>query len=369
MAGFSWFNPQAISSPEQAARQRSVAEALINRSATPGTNWAEGLSDLTSAITGTVLSDRVSSAEEEGRRSAAAALAGLGPNSDFSSVSAALANPWLSGPQSQVASALLSQNLERQDPLYQLQLKQAEMEYNKALNPGPQLYDPNAPSSFQEWQLSQAFPGYTPDDGSLVTVNTGDNSGAFTKKADELAATRFDGMISEGTAAQQMMGDINTLAALGSQINTGKTAEVMNTLGPYASALGIPIEGLGEGQAYKAIVDRMAPQMRPAGSGSSSDTDVKMFLNSLPQLGNSPEGNQIITETISAVQQQKMAAAQIASDAMSGLKTWQQADTEIRALGNPYERFNEYRKRSGVQVDNGKVIQAPNGITIRKIGD
>lgn len=133
---FTWgFGGQQITSPEQAARQRAVAEALINRSSTPASNWAEGLGDITSAITGTVLSDRVSSAEEEGRRSAAAALAGLGPNSDFSSVSSALANPWLSGPQSQVASALLSQNLERQDPAYQLdmQIKQAQLE--KMLNP------------------------------------------------------------------------------------------------------------------------------------------------------------------------------------------------------------------------------------------
>lgn len=178
MAGFSWFNPQTISSPEQAARQRAVAEALINRSSTPASNWAEGLGDITSAITGTVLSDRVSSAEEEGRRSAAAALAGLGPNSDFSSVSSALANPWLSGPQSQVASALLSQNLERQDPMYQLRLQQAQAELENTLagNSGDERFFGNVipmqdadgnivlgqASNMGGWQPLQGAEGYTP---------------------------------------------------------------------------------------------------------------------------------------------------------------------------------------------------------------
>jgi hypothetical protein len=201
-------------------------------------------------------------------------------------------------------------------------------------------------------------PYYFGDDGTPkalggggITINTGENSGAFGKKGDEMAAARLDGVISAGQGAQQFMGDINTLAALGSQINTGKGAEILNTLGPYAQALGVDIGGLGEAQAYQAIIDRMAPAMRPAGSGASSDFDARQFLSSLPQLGNTPQGNQIITQTLTALQQHKIAAAEIASLAFlpqeQGGISWQEAERRIRELPDPYTGFNEYRKTAG----------------------
>lgn len=186
----------------------------------------------------------------------------------------------------------------------------------------------------------------------LVEINEGnENSGAFNKKADEAAAARFDQYIQGGNDATRMMGDIQTLTALGTQIETGATAEAMAALGPYAEALGIDVAGLDAAQAYKAIVDRMAPAMRPAGSGASSDFDARQFLSSLPSLGRTPEGNRIILDTLSAIQQHKIAAAEIAARALlppddPSRMTWQQAEAEIRRLGNPYDAFNEYRKRA-----------------------
>lgn len=41
----------------------------------------------------------------------------------------------------------------------------------------------------------------------------------------------------------------------------------------------------------KALTDRIAPLMRKPGSGSSSDTDVKMFKNSVVNVNNTPEAN------------------------------------------------------------------------------
>jgi hypothetical protein len=184
------------------------------------------------------------------------------------------------------------------------------------------------------------------------------NSGAFGKKADELAATRLGDIVTGGQGAAQFMGDIQTLAALGAQVDTGKGAEIMNTLGPYAQALGIDIAGLPEGQAYQAIIDRLAPQMRPVGAGATSDFDARQFLSSLPGLGKTPEGNAIIMQTLSAVQEHKMAAAEIAGLAFApkeaGGITWQEAEKRIRELPNPYEGFNDYSK----QVEGAAPIPA-----------
>lgn len=230
-----------------------------------------------------------------------------------------------------------------------------QKEYGQAVEQGYQ-------GTLEDWILAGRRAGAT-------SVSLGDNnSGAFGKKGDELAATRLDAIVTAGQGAAQFMGDMQALAALGAQIDTGKTAEIMNTLGPYAQALGVTIEGLGEGQAYQAIVDRLAPQMRPAGSGATSDFDARQFLSSLPGLGKTPEGNTIIMQTLSAMQQHKMAAAEIASLAFlpkeAGGITWQEAEKRIRELPNPYEGFNEYRKQgdAALAAANAQNAAAQDGV-------
>ena len=50
---------------------------------------------------------------------------------------------------------------------------------------------------------------------------------------------------------------------------------------------------------------------------------------------------------LQALQQQKLAAAEIASRAFNNELTWQEADREIAALGNPYDSFNKYKSVAG----------------------
>lgn len=169
----------SVSSPEQAARQRAVADALIGQSASPAQNIGQGWSDVAAALSGSLINQKTGEAEALGRQSAAEALAGLGPNSDFSTVSQALSNPWLSGPQSQVASALLSQNLQRGDPMYQLQLQQAQLELDRALNPPSMPFNPDAPTDYQNYQLGQSDPAYAEflaSQPSGQTINVGGES-------------------------------------------------------------------------------------------------------------------------------------------------------------------------------------------------
>lgn len=126
MANFVWGSGgQQISSPEQAARQRAIAEALIGQSATPGSNWAEGLADVAAALSGSMIEGRVSEAEQAGRERAGGLFADLAVNSDPNAIIAALTSPdaaWASPAQTSIASALLNSGLERNDPMYQAQL-------------------------------------------------------------------------------------------------------------------------------------------------------------------------------------------------------------------------------------------------------
>lgn len=177
--------------------------------------------------------------------------------------------------------------------------------------------------------------------GVNVTLNNGPTTSEFQKKSDDEAATRIGGYITEGAQAPALIGQLQQLSDLSRNIGTGKGAQFMAAIGPYAQALGVNVKGLDQQQAFTALVDRMAPQMRPVGSGSSSDTDVRMFMNSLPQLGNTDRGNQIIAGTMQALQQNKLRAAEIAAQAQRGKISWQDAEGQIRKLPNPYEQFKK----------------------------
>lgn len=127
---FTWgFGGQAITSPEQAARKRAVAEALMGQSATPGQNWSEGLADVAAALSGTVLEGRVSEAEAAGRERAGGLFADLSMSQDPNAIIAALTSSdaaWASPAQTSIASALLQSGMERSDPMYQAQLAQLQ---------------------------------------------------------------------------------------------------------------------------------------------------------------------------------------------------------------------------------------------------
>ncbi|MGA0613426.1 hypothetical protein [Paracoccus sp. KR1-242] len=226
---------------------------------------------------------------------------------------------------------------------------------------------PAAPMSGPGRVQADINAGYLPEGTPLrgeapqTVIDMGGNSSAFTKKSDELAATRLGDVVTDGQNAGRLIGDLQALAGLAGQINTGKGAELMTRFGPYAEMAGISIDGLSEMQSYQAIVDRLAPAMRPPGSGGSSDFDAKQFLSSLPSLARTPEGNAIINETLQSVQRQKLAAADIAMQAQRGEITWQEADKKMAALGNPYETFNKMKDKI-----SGGASQAPQVGEVRK---
>ncbi|MEW9616018.1 hypothetical protein AB3G45_19575 [Shinella sp. S4-D37] len=193
------------------------------------------------------------------------------------------------------------------------------------------------PDDFTTWMRAGKAAG-------AMKINMGENSNKFGEKSDEEAAKRIAGYVEEGASAPQMIGDMQLLIDLGKNIGTGKIAEFKLALGPYAEMAGIKIDGLSDAQAYDAVTSRLAPQMRPAGAGATSDFDAKQYLKSIPSLGLTPEGNEIIAGTMQSVAQNKLDAAEIAARAQRGEISWQDAETQIRALPNPYERFKQFQK-------------------------
>ena len=346
--------------PGQAKVLREMALARSNKPV--ATNFGEGLAAIGDALVSVTANNRASAAESEGQATVAQALAEARASGGSDGYYDVLSNPWATEGQRLVAGGLLDRSYQlgdrdaawaRDDAVRQSQWAREDSLLAAQPPSAPEIeeaYDSVTGQPIkQQWVGGewQDFGGAAAPKEPLVTVNNGDNSSKFVNKADELAAARMDEIVSAGAGAQTFLGDIQMLTEIGKTLNTGKGTEVMAALGPFAEMAGIKVDGLSEAQAYDAIVSRMAPAMRIPGSGASSDFDAKQFLKSLPSLGNTPEGNAIVMETFSAIQQSKQAAAEIASQALSGQITWQEADAQIRSLGSPFEAFNKYRSIGG----------------------
>lgn len=195
----------------------------------------------------------------------------------------------------------------------------------------------------------------------------------FSKESGKLAAKRYDEIVSDAGRSKQLLSDVQTLGELGKNIRTGKNAEFRAAIGPYAEALGIKIDSLDDIQAFEAITNRVAPSLRVPGSGAQSDMELRNFLKSLPSLGNTPEGNALIQKTLEGVTQNKLAAAEIASRALTGEITRKEADKLIRDLPDPMAEWREANKKANAKPasnaasaggDGWKTL--PNGVRIRE---
>ncbi len=206
------------------------------------------------------------------------------------------------------------------------------------------------------------LPVGTPLSSPQNTINVGGNSSEFTKESDKAAAQRLGEIVQSGNSAPAMLSDLRALKDLAPHIGTGKGAQITAALGPYAQALGVDISGLGEAQAYDAIVARMAPMMRTPGAGASSDFDARQFLKSLPSLGNTPEGNALIIKTFENISAAKIRAGEIARAAQRGEISWQDAEAQIAKIADPFAEFK------GANGKPPKATTSPNdGYTIEEI--
>jgi hypothetical protein len=195
------------------------------------------------------------------------------------------------------------------------------------------------PERFDEYQIRMKKAGAT----TIPIDMKGETK--FAEEAGKALVEPLKAYAAGAAQATEMLGNVGMLREMAAGFNTGKGAELMAAFGPWAKSLGIEVEGLSEMQAYQAIISRMLPNMRTPGSGTTSDFDAQQFMLSLPQLGNTEEGNAVIENTLEAVAQWKIAAADIANQALRQEISPAEADAAIRALGDPWSLFKASREQ------------------------
>jgi len=306
------------------------------------------------------------------------------PQLNVGMIMQALQEPFLNEGQRSMLNGLLQQEMQKQDPAYQLQQQQAQIglqkdqiELKNLQNPQPKwdivtgkdgsvfridpqtgkhetIYGPQAEpvkptADIQEYEyaIKQGFQG-TFQDFQLAAKKAGASQvnidqkaeGAFDKKLAEQQATTFDTMATDGMNAKSelaVIGELNTLL----QGQGGTLTGMSGALARY----GIGGEGVGDLQAADALINKLIPSQRQAGSGSMSDRDVEMFKASLPSLWKTPDGNKTILNTMTGLAQYKQAQGDIAQRVMIGEIDRQTAVKLLRELPNPLAAFGEQDKK------------------------
>jgi hypothetical protein len=171
--------------------------------------------------------------------------------------------------------------------------------------------------------------------------------GELTKTLSKGLGERVNEIAKEGDTARNDLAMVGQLRDLGQAVKTGGPAAIQGWLAGYGIKVG---DNVGAVEAYSSIVDKLTPSQRVPGSGASSDLDVKMFKNSLPKLINTPEGNEIIQNTLAGVAQYKLERAAIADRVQAGELNAKEGIKLMRDLPNPYENFKNFAK-NGFRAD------------------
>lgn len=239
----------------------------------------------------------------------------------------ALSSPYLPAPQKELAGKLLNRALDDAKP-------------------------PDRIRFLQQMKQESGYPGSILDlekelRASGKTEVKIDQKGE-TKFEEELGkgqAKRFNEMIETGATAQRKLVDIGRMREISDRFGSqGIKANVKEAVGPFAEALGIDISNLSDIQAYSSVVQRLAPQQRAPGSGSTSDIEFKGFLKSMPQLLQNPAARNMTLDTMEALTRDEMARGEIASRLAAKELSRSDAEKELRALPDPMKSFSDWKK-------------------------
>jgi len=281
----------------------------------------------------------------------------------------ALSSPYASAQERSIAGILLEQEIQKNDPMRALEMEKARLELERMRSP-QQEYDfitgrdgsifrtsktgqleqvyggkPEQPTdvreyeyakqqgyagTFTDWQIEQKRAG-----ASQVNIDQ-KAEGAFDKKLAEKQAETFDAMATEGMAANADIAVIGELETL-----LGQNGGVTDGIAGWLAQRGIGGEGMSDLQAAQALINKLVPTQRQPGSGTMSDRDVELFTRSLPNLWNTPGGNQKILSVMRGLAQYKQQQGQIAQAVMAGEMTRQEATAKLRSLTNPLAEFGK----------------------------
>lgn len=223
-----------------------------------------------------------------------------------------------------VTRALLTRALDESKPIERMQLLQAFKDSD------PSLADK---SLFQvELMLKQA--------GQQVVKIEQQQEKAEVTEGAKVLTKRFEKLSEAGDTAQHNLALIGQLRDLRKAFDTGGEAAIRAKAAEYGIKLGKNIDKV---EAYSALINRATPLQRPPGSGATTDYEERLYRSGLPQIINTPGGNDIIDATMTAQAEHQLEMARIAEKALAREITHRDALKQMRELPSPYQKFMVFR--------------------------
>lgn len=201
---------------------------------------------------------------------------------------------------------------------------------------GDDVYGPNGLAQYQ-MQLSQAG-------ASRNTTVLPKGEEEFDKTLGKELGKMFISYADGARGAAQNQNQLDRLSSLLAESNvSGNEAALRQIL---SDATGFNFQGDVE-QGIVALISKMIPEQREAGSGPLSDKDINMFRDSLPRLRNTPGGNAIIIETMRGLNEYRMKLGDISHDVLTGKIHRNEGLSRVRALGPPIKNAAKIRSALG----------------------
>ena len=149
----------------------------------------------------------------------------------------------------------------------------------------------------------------------------------------------------DASALNSQLNDLQQMEQLMAQAgNTGSGAGALLGLQKIGKRLGLEIgDDMSATEAMQALSNKLALGMRKAGTGVMTDKDFQVFLESVPSIGNTPEGNKRILEwTRDSHKRQLELAGKIREYKRSNKSLYGGTKTAGTIDGGVYDLINDY---------------------------
>jgi hypothetical protein len=341
---------------ELMARKRMLAEQQGQiMGPRPIESWTQGAAQLGQTLVNALQQRRAASEEAAGREELAGAMSGIdwntGPTPEQQATIYAR-DPELGmkiiadmvqarrnavttlTPEEEAAAGLPSEGVYQKAGTGAI----SRVETPKAAETWVDIPPPEGSKPGQAWQQNTVT-GEKKAVGGQAVTQIGSGETEFEKKVGEKQATTFDALYNDGIQAAQ------------DEISVGELEKILSTAGTGTGAglqlwakqrLGLELgAGVNDLQAADAIIAKLVPAQRAAGSGTMSDRDVALFRSSLPSIWNTPGGNTKILTTMKGLIQYRKQQGEIASQVMNGQITRQEGLKKLMAIPNPLAEYSQ----------------------------
>ena len=145
--------------------------------------------------------------------------------------------------------------------------------------------------------------------------------GTYDKVSNEAMAKSDVGIQEDAARSLQRSAILSNMEGLlrSGNVNTGAGAPLILAGQQLARQLGIPIEGVGETEVFRALANKLTLDAAGGSLGAQiSDSDRRFLADAGPSLGNTPEGNLKLIGLLKQVEERKRDTAKWAAEYKAG---------------------------------------------------